>query len=379
MRFASWLRRHPLDALVVALAAAQQLEAWVRLGPGRKPRRQRRHGAVDAAAAAAPPVPVRGARVRLRRADRVLVPRSRGLRRRGHRASRSCSSPSGWPGRTTSARRRSPSPRSGSPRSRWSSARDVRIDTDEAITAMVACGVVALIAFVLERRGRRSAALEERAARLAHDREARARAAVAAERARIGRELARRRRPGPRGDDRAGADGPRAPRRGSGARPRADRRARGDRTPGARPSCAACSASCTLRRASRCSPRSRGWRTSTPSSERARAAGLPVALTVEGPPAALAPGVDLAAYRIVQDALDRRARARPARRRAGRRPLRARRARRSRSPTTAATVADGLVGLRERVALYGGEVEAGRQAGGDYAVRVRLPLEAGAP
>ena len=74
--------------------------------------------------------------------------------------------------------------------------RDVRIDTDEAITAMVACGTVALIAYVHERRGRRSAALEERATRLAHDREAQARAAVAAERARIGRELQRRRRAG---------------------------------------------------------------------------------------------------------------------------------------------------------------------------------------
>ncbi len=42
-------------------------------------------------------------------------------------------------------------------------------------------------------------------------------------------------------------------------------------------------------------------------------------------------------------------------------------------------VREGLVGLRERVVLYGGVVDAGRAAGGDYAVRVRLPLEAGAP
>jgi hypothetical protein len=98
--------------------------------------------------------------------------------------------------------------------------------------------------------------------------------------------------------------------------------------------------------------------------------GRPVRLEVEGEPQGLPAGLDVAAYRIVEEALE----AAPpgpvvvfVRWRAGSLEL---------EITADADVApesDGvLLGLRERVALFNGELASARR--GPYAVRARLPL-----
>jgi signal transduction histidine kinase len=114
--------------------------------------------------------------------------------------------------------------------------------------------------------------------------------------------------------------------------------------------------------------------------EQLRRAGLPTELEVQGEPQALAPGVELAAYRVVQEALTNTLK------HAG--PARARVTVSYQSHALALEISDdgrgssnragdghGLVGMRERVALYGGELEAGPRAAGGFGVRARLPLE----
>ena len=109
-----------------------------------------------------------------------------------------------------------------------------------------------------------------------------------------------------------------------------------------------------------------------------REAGLPTELAVEGEPRELAPGVDLAAYRVIQEALTN------ALKYAG--PARAWVTVRWREDEIEVEIANdgsseavgdgtghGLIGLRERVALVGGTIESGPRAGGGFVVTARLP------
>jgi signal transduction histidine kinase len=111
-----------------------------------------------------------------------------------------------------------------------------------------------------------------------------------------------------------------------------------------------------------------------------RATGLPVEAVIEGEPRSLPPGVDLSAYRIVQEALTN------ALRHAG--PANARVLVRyladgveleitddgQGSPVSGdATGGHGLIGMRERAHLFGGELEAGPRSGGGWIVRAQLP------
>jgi signal transduction histidine kinase len=108
-------------------------------------------------------------------------------------------------------------------------------------------------------------------------------------------------------------------------------------------------------------------------------AGLRVEVTVEGDRKDLPPGVDLSAFRIVQEALTNALKhAGPATAhvhvRYGEDELELEIV--DTGPGAEAVVGGGhgLVGMRERAELYGGEVVAGRRTGGGFAVRVRLPL-----
>ncbi len=110
---------------------------------------------------------------------------------------------------------------------------------------------------------------------------------------------------------------------------------------------------------------------------RVRAAGLPVELDVGGEHLPLPAGVDLTAYRVVQEALAGALQAPGARTAAVR--LRYSADQLGVEVTDVGDAApDGeraLLGMHERVALYGGELVAEPVAGSGYAVRARLPLE----
>ncbi len=115
--------------------------------------------------------------------------------------------------------------------------------------------------------------------------------------------------------------------------------------------------------------------------EGVRAAGLPVVLVINGDPDQLPAAVDISAYRIVQEALTN------VLKHAGNASAQV-----SVScgpdevlievtddgagPQAAGQAGGGhgLAGMRERVALFGGELTAGPQPAGGFAVRARLPL-----
>ncbi len=118
--------------------------------------------------------------------------------------------------------------------------------------------------------------------------------------------------------------------------------------------------------------------------DQARSAGLPVSFTVEGEPQPLPGGVALAAYRIVQESLTN------TRKHAG--PVASASVLLRYSPDAVVlTISDdgrgelggagppgapghGLTGMRERVAVYGGSVTAGPRPGGGFEVVATLPL-----
>ena len=113
--------------------------------------------------------------------------------------------------------------------------------------------------------------------------------------------------------------------------------------------------------------------------ERVRSAGLPVEVVVEGRPRTLAAGLDLAAYRIVQEALTN----------VLKHAQGAQAGVTVRYTDTALELevvdngsgngagggtGNGLVGMQERVAMYGGQLEMGRRHEGGWVLRARLPV-----
>jgi signal transduction histidine kinase len=113
----------------------------------------------------------------------------------------------------------------------------------------------------------------------------------------------------------------------------------------------------------------------------ARGSGSPVRFALSGRVAPLAPGIDLSAYRIVQEALTN------ARRHAPGAPvdvvlryepslLWIRVSDEGPGPSSEGSDGHGLEGIRERVAMVGGTVRAGGRDGGGFVVEAELPIDA---
>jgi signal transduction histidine kinase len=109
-------------------------------------------------------------------------------------------------------------------------------------------------------------------------------------------------------------------------------------------------------------------------------AGLPVALQVDGEAVALPRALDLSAYRIIQEGLTNALKHANASRadvrvRYGAGELQIDVHDNGDGPSESDGLGHGLVGVRERVRVYGGEMRAGGGNGGGYLLTARLPLE----
>jgi signal transduction histidine kinase len=136
----------------------------------------------------------------------------------------------------------------------------------------------------------------------------------------------------------------------------------------------------------------------SPLIDRIAFAGLPVEVRISGEPRALPTGIDLTAYRIVQEALTNALKygdgltAEVTVRYAdhylrvevlnsgpsvmsGARPAPKVPSADGKAATGQTGPGRGLLGLRERVAIYGGDLDARRRLGGGYRVRARIPLD----
>jgi signal transduction histidine kinase len=115
--------------------------------------------------------------------------------------------------------------------------------------------------------------------------------------------------------------------------------------------------------------------------ESVRHAGLPVELEVDGEPLELPGSLDVSAFRIVQEALTNALRhAGPARAwvsvRYGRGAVELEVLDDGRGADNGnGTAGHGLIGMRERVVLFGGDLEAGPRPEGGFRVRAVLPVE----
>ena len=113
---------------------------------------------------------------------------------------------------------------------------------------------------------------------------------------------------------------------------------------------------------------------------------LAVEVSIEGEARSLPPTVDVSAYRIVQEALTNTLKHSAA----SRADVHVRYwpdeleveivdDGRPNGGSSSGSAGLGLIGMRERAALHGGQLDVGPVAGGGFAVKVRLPTPGGAP